>query len=347
MSEFPSHSVRYQDLPPRARSYVDNLVAQRDEIFKRAGFPEGTTFGTITKEQTRQIDRRDYQRLKYIGKEILRVGKTKEAPKEWQNWETQYQEALEILGPDSAFGPAQVEHTFGTKLEYKDIPPIPFTREELERAKELGQFLILRVDKAADGKPLTMKMMEEILTPKFAKDKKVKVRQDKNTWHLAEDFYTKETPTLRWALVSKEIIPNSGENYLQQTETIIGYLKKDVFKDQDIPQMFKDVIAQFESQKQSIAGIIKSDRQEAAELLENLDITKLTRQTPVEVLYDLMVAFDNTGIRYLRDNYYTWTSRRTSRGRLVDLGDFDPTGAVVDACVPGVLAMSIGVVIAR
>jgi hypothetical protein len=60
-------SVRYQDLPPRARSYVDNLIAQRDEIFRKAGLPEGTTFKTITMEQTRMIDRRDYQRLKDIG----------------------------------------------------------------------------------------------------------------------------------------------------------------------------------------------------------------------------------------------------------------------------------------
>ena len=63
-------------------------------------------------------------------------------------------EAKDIMGEKSVLGPEEVEKCFAITLS--DIPPIPFSRVELENAKRLGHLLILRIDRAADGEPLSM-----------------------------------------------------------------------------------------------------------------------------------------------------------------------------------------------
>ena len=65
----------------------------------------------------------------------------------------EFQEARELLGED-LIGPEEIEKTWGVRPE--EIPDIPFSREELERAKEMGQMLLLRVDRTEDGKPMSM-----------------------------------------------------------------------------------------------------------------------------------------------------------------------------------------------
>jgi hypothetical protein len=248
--------------------------------------------------------------------------------------------AKEIMGEDF-FAPDQVEKAFGIKVKPEQIPEIPFAREDLERAKELNQFLILRVDKANDGKPLTMAKMNELLKGKvkdgtkalYSDDGSGKIGDD--SWYKGEDFALKETPKLSWALTSKEVVSDSPDkNYLDQTTEIVNYLKNDVFKGKEIPTEFQGAIAEFEKAKDEIARLISDDWKKAAEKLEGLAITKLTRQTPAEALYDIFVYFQNKGERLL-ENMYTWTSRRASDGRLVGVGSFDSDGAVVLRFTPG------------
>jgi len=57
----------------------------------------------------------------------------------------QIETAIEKLGKENVFGHKEVEKTFGVRL--KEIPEIPFSVEELERAEKMGQMLVLRVDK--------------------------------------------------------------------------------------------------------------------------------------------------------------------------------------------------------
>ena len=54
-----------------------------------------------------------------------------------------WKEAKEILGEDF-LGPEEVKEVFGITIE--EVPAIPFSQAELERAKELGQQLILQVE---------------------------------------------------------------------------------------------------------------------------------------------------------------------------------------------------------
>jgi len=274
----------------------------------------------------------------------------------------QMENAKEIMGSDF-FAHQEIEKAFGIKVKSEQIPEIPFTKEDLERAKELNQFLILRVDKANDGKPLTMAKMNELLKGKVKDGKKALYSDDgtgkfkDDSWYKDEDFATKESPKISWALTSKEVIPNSSsKNYLDQTEEVVDYLKNQVFpakggsalggKGTEMPKIYKEAIEEFEKAKAEIKKLIDDDWQKAAEKLEGLAITKFTRQTPAEALYDILVYFQNKGER-LMENMYTWTSRRDSDGRLVAVGRFDSGGVHVDSGGPGYSSGYLGVSFSR
>lgn len=249
----------------------------------------------------------------------------------------QAQEIMDREGQQNFLGSEQVKIAFG--IEVKDIPKIPFSREELERARELGQMLILRMDKCPDGQPLTMEKINQILQGRTKDGQKIlndydetEKKMNSDCWYKDEDFFTKESPQFGWALVSKEVIPDSTDsNYLIQSEKLIDYLINQVFKGQEIPQIYQQALQEFEKvrQQEKLDELITQDLQKAAQILEELQITQLLRQSPAETFYDLMIYFQNTGQRLL-ENIYTWSNRRHSSGRLVFVGGFDADGAYAD-----------------
>ena len=258
----------------------------------------------------------------------------------------QIKNAKEILGKKDVLGIEEIENTFGIKVRAEDVPNIPFSKEDLEKARELGQFLILRVDKAKDGTGLSMKKMHDMMAEEFKKDGygKILVSID---WYKEEEFFTKETPKLSWALTSKEVIPDStGKNYLQQTENIIDYIKEKVFKGGSLPKEYQDAIKEFAEQKEKISKLMKEDWKEAAKILEELRITKLTRKSPSEAVYDF-IAYFKTNKERLLENMYTWTSRRATDGELVDVGRFGSGGALVDSDTPDYSYGYLGVAFSR
>ena len=258
----------------------------------------------------------------------------------------QIKNAREILGKKDVLGPEEIEKTFGLKLKTEDIPKIPFGKVDLERAKELGQFLILRVDKAKDGTGLSMKTMHDLLAKEFEKEDYGKILASID-WYKEENFFTKETPRLSWALTSKEVIPNSvSKNYLKQIEEIVNYLKNKVFEKRAVPKDYEEAINEFSEKKGKIEKLMEENWQEATQELENLKITKLTRQSPSEFLYDFLVYFKSNKERLL-ENMYTWSSRRDSDGRLVRLGGAGADGARVGSGEPDDSNDALGVVFSR
>lgn len=246
----------------------------------------------------------------------------------------------------SFLGSETIESTFGIRVDTKDVPASPFTRSELERAKNLDQRLILRVNRAPDGSPLTMAKMEQMLQDKFQRGGKGKIFYDKD-WYKNEEFFTKDIPRPGWALVSGGVVSDStSKNYLQQTETLVAYLQKEVFEGRSMPQLYQEAVAEFLRQRQDLGGLVSNNWQEAAKRLSHLKINQLARQTPVEVLYDLLMNFQGTSERLLSDKW-TWTSRQASDGSLVDVGSFDSDGLYVGRWLPADAFGILGVCLSR
>ena len=255
----------------------------------------------------------------------------------------QMKEAREIMGK-GFMGPEEIKTAFDFEPAPSTIPEIPFDRSELQRAAELGQMLVLRVGKTVDGKPMTMDKIRDILSNKVKDGGKVLYNTD---WYKDEAFFKDEQIEPCWALTSTEVIPSStNKNYLEQTEAIVDYLKSEVFAGKPLPKEYQDAIAQFEGQKAEISSLIDSDWKAAAEKLESLSITQMTRQTPAEAIYDLIMAYQNNEERLLPD-MYTWTSRRDSDGDLVFVGSFRSDGVRVSSDDPGNRGGILGVSFSR
>ncbi len=244
---------------------------------------------------------------------------------------TNIKTAQEIMGEENFLGPKEVFNTFGVKLKESEIPRIPFSIRELETAASLSQMLILRISNAKDGSPLTMKKMNEELEGRFKTAGRGKILYNSG-WYKNEKFFTTGPPTkskAQWALVSKEVIPNStSKNYLEQTELLVDYLQKEIMPTLSKAKQaqYKEAVTEFNSKKEMIQSMeewIKANKQ-----LAELQINQLTRQSPSQVLYDLLLAFDNKGERFLEAGH-TWTKALRSSGRLVRVGVFDAGGALV------------------
>jgi len=295
----------------------------------------------------------DVETLNKIREQILKMQKIEaESPLPSQIAE-QIKTAEEIMGEENVLGIDAIEATFDFKPLPREIPNIPFSRVELIRAKELHQFLVLRVNKDKDGKPLTMEKMNELKGGKtkdeskilYSADDKGKLKDD--TWYKAEDFFSKEAPTLGWALVSKEVIPNStSQNYLDQTETLVDYLKNQVFKGQKLDKAYQEAIAEFNKEKDSIKKLMDSDWKTAAEKLEKLKINNLCRQTPADALYDILLMKEKND-EYILSDKYTWTNRRDSGGKLVSVGDAASDGVGVNSDLPDNSHANLGVAFSR
>lgn len=257
-----------------------------------------------------------------------------------------FEDAERLFGKDF-LGPKTVEKIFGNKPE--TVPNIPFSKAELQRAKELGQQLIFYTDALppiARGEkfaPLTL----ENLKQKFPKAHDGKPTWYSQGWYENEEFFKSERPRTGWRLTSKDLVPDSiSKNYLEQTDVLIEHLTKEVFKGISTPKEYSDAIREFNKERPNIARLIESDWQKASQALVDLKITKLVRELPIEVMYRLILN-DQANKDKPLPSTYTWTAGRGSDGGLVRVGGFVSGGAGVVSDGPDVRGGFLGVSFSR
>ena len=262
----------------------------------------------------------------------------------------QIQTAIEILGEKNVFGPDEVRETWGVALS--EVPVIPFYAEELENAKELGQILVLRVDKTGSGEAMSMEAMSDMMVEKWNRDGKGDLLNTASGWKrwIGEDFFSREAPRAGWSLVGgsdKFLLPDSkGKNYIQQTEIIVKTLIEEVFKGVELPKEYTEAISEFESRKDELVTLMSSDWKECTKQLSELKITQLTRHTIPETIYDLAMYHDRHSERLL-PNTLTWSASRDRDGGLVGLGAFDDKGVSGSSWHPDLSLSDVGVPLSR
>ena len=244
------------------------------------------------------------------------------------------EEAEQILGTDNVLGYKEVKEVFG--IDRND--PIPFTRAELERAKFLGQQLVLYSDMVRTPNhlgsewdhPTTLDNLKKTFT-KSHDGHKLFHEQD---WYHAEDFFKKERVRPGWRLAAPDILPNTlSKDYVEQTEVLVDYLQKEIFKG-TVPPPFDAAMGEFDRLKPSLVELVESNWLEASRRLSELAITKLTRESPVEVMYRLILNDFARGKKLL-SSYYTWTSGRAANGDIIYIGGFGGIGAGDEHGKPG------------
>lgn len=252
------------------------------------------------------------------------------------------EQALEIMGESQFIGPKDIENTFGFSPE--NVPEVPFSSEELERAKELGQQLILYIDSKEDESAFTAQAMKDLLDGKTSDGGEFlySERHSKDDQKLAE-----QTPRAGWRLTTPEIIENStSKNYLDQTQELVHYLQNEVFAGEDVPEVYQEAIDEFNAQKDTLSELMNSDWQEATKKLSELTINQLTRERSSEILYRLAVAEKKSGNKNL-EAIHSWSNSLASGGELVDVGYFGSDRVRVGRWRPDYSIGDIGVCFSR
>ena len=151
-----------------------------------------------------------------------------------------------------------------------------------------------------------------------------------------------------WRLTSPEITEGTiGENYFEQTEVFIDYLRDTVFKGAELPKTYQEAITELETKRGDISDLFDSkepsDWRKATEQISTLSINQLTRENFAEALYRLILAEKKNSTRNLK-NTWTWTNT-SGFGRTMCVGIFrseglsaygmepEETGSIVGACL--------------
>ncbi len=234
------------------------------------------------------------------------------------------------------FGPKEIEQVLGIKLDPKIIPPIPFTKKELIRAHERGMLLILFVNKTKNGQPLTMRVMSEQFNNKLGDSK---LLGDIDDWYTREIFFTKAVASMRWKLVGRGCIPGpTSKNYLDLTGKICNYAFDFFLSTGQFPVFYREAASKLRERRDDLKLLMESDWKKAAEELISLKMNRFFRETPVEVLYRLIVYYTINHKRLL-ESEGVWTNVLSSAGRIVLMGDFNSEGVIIDERDP---AFSVG-----
>lgn len=281
---------------------------------------------------------------KYIKlKQELGVGSKKTS----EGMEISYEQAQEIMG-DSFYGTEEIKNTFRFEFPQEKVPAIPYSPEVLEKAKENGEMLVLRVESDGEGSPMTMERMNEIMQTILAEgdeEEQEKLLYDTD-WYQEEDFFKNVSLKTEWRIVGKNFVPDStSKNYIEQTKILRDYL------------MGLDSVSKEEQEEctdEFLEGLQKmldedwdKNWKEVAKKLSELLINKNHRRIPAEILYDWVLQFRNRKERGILKANYDWSNALSSPGELVSLGYAARYGVDVDDDFPGYRDVYLGVVSLR
>ena len=232
----------------------------------------------------------------------------------------------------------EISSALGIPLGYMPyFSQLPFSPDELRRARELGQYLIFYTNKDRNGKPLTMKRLVDQFGNKLGDgDDCGKILCDLEERYKNDFFFNEDTPRPGWALVGRKLIPSSTDDldYIDQTGCISDYLVGEVYKGEELPEIYRQAVAEFESRKTEFKRRFSNDFNfsEIAKDLANLKLNQFFREKPVEVLYGLIVYHVINRERLLSGKN-TWTNH-SSGGNLICVGTYNLGGMKVDGQDP-------------
>ncbi|MCL5411087.1 MAG: hypothetical protein M1324_04615 [Patescibacteria group bacterium] len=220
------------------------------------------------------------------------------------------EKAKEIMGEDM-IDPKEMESVL--KYEIKNIPRIPFSREILERSKDYGMRLILRVPVDFDMEMMSVYSMFSKYLPDH--------ETDLNDPTLMRKEVSYDRVKSEWVLVSKDIITDTtfktfdppqatGTDYKNDTNQISRLINDFYFVDGYhgiyLPREIIETLREWNGNEKDLLDNIPPKEQ--GQKLVNQKINKVFRHSPAEIVYDWLV------ISKLRDGKWLegkniWTNK--------------------------------------
>lgn len=200
-------------------------------------------------------------------------------------------EPARIMGRDGYRGPESVETVWGVKLAPENVPAIPFSPEELVRAKEHGQRLILRI-------PLSLIQMLEGVAHKidrsvsFVTGSTADAAARRSLMSIMHTSFTQ----LEWVLATVDGIPDSyGKGYVSQTTELVDYVTR-LYTNGSMSEEVIQAIQQFRSLVPELERLENLDPRKAAQIISALGLHQLFSPSFAEQYYDTaMLYLDEKG----------------------------------------------------
>jgi len=276
-------------------------------------------------------------------KQELGVGSKKTS----EGIETSYEQAQEIMG-ESFYGVEEIKNTFRFEFPQEKVPAIPYSPEVLEKAKENGEMLVLRVESDGEGSPMTMERMNglmQAILEEESEEEQEKLLYDTD-WYQEEDFFKNASLRTEWKLVGKNFVPDStSKNYIEQTKVLRDYLMGlDSVSKEEQEECTDELL---EGLQKMLDEDYDKNWKEVARKLSELLINKNHRRIPAEILYDWVLQFRSRKERGILESNYDWSNTLSSSGKLVSLGNADRDGVIVDYDNPDYRDGHLGVVSLR
>lgn len=266
-----------------------------------------------------------------------------------------YQEAREVMGSNHFFDTKAANALFGCDLKEEDIKHVPFNYTEMEaqEAKRSGRQIGLHIKKMQGGKKANMSNIHEhiaLVRHQFAIS---------NMHVYRGSAFLETADNLEWRETS-EIIPDSlGQNYLEQTETLIHYIRTQIFPGMPLPIEVQIAINEFELVKTYIKNLLENwhhhstevglvneasvpNWQRASQVLTGLKINQLARPTAISILQDALY-----GNLHRLDSVATWTTDLSPQGIPIGFGLIGAQGGYLGSWMPGNQEPHIGTIFSR
>ena len=259
---------------------------------------------------------------------------------------TSWREVDEIMGgPDGKFfGPDFLKSERGIIIPPARIPKVCITEAEVMSAIRLGHTISLHSNVLGNGMPSTMLNIGEDEIQRH--DRKILAGTPRG--HL--EIFMNTPDKLEWRQTSVDVVPGTkGLDYFQQIGAQVVYLKHEVVKGRTLFAYEQSAIDEFEQRQGVLVSLLTHwDKNHevvrsrdgkpvlnwkvAADIMANLEITKLIRPTTVGLLNDIANA-QSAKIPMLTHDF-TGTADRYSFGSFVALGPVSDRGACMDCWNP-------------
>lgn len=229
--------------------------------------------------------------------------------------------AEKIMGKDF-LGPDDVRKAFRTNDPKLNQPPeIPFSIGDLKRARELGHYLILRIDNAhIDNGWLSKNITIERMADFFKKSSLITVSQGSTRDWQEDSLFNRETPKPGWALMSKNIVPETDkENYLEQLRELARYADREFFLQSKTPETFHHIWDNFLKKQKEIQTRESRGRMASGEVTRSLVLesheaemlNRALRPTAVELVYDIFVYHQKNEEFLASGEHWIWTASQS------------------------------------
>ena len=255
--------------------------------------------------------------------------------------ETDLEKAREIIGKENFYGPDEIEKAFGFMPER--VPPVPFSKQELEKAKEMNLKLVYYPQTNGKGEQLTVETIAGFSQNNTAQNKGKLLYEKQfgdnmqifgDAW-LKNDAKTMSAPVASgWQLVSENILEKTeNQNYKNQTKILVEKYEESF--PNNLPIDWDKIKADFD-------GLADND----SEQLGKNKLSQILREPYTNTIFRYLLIEKLTK-RKILINRYSWSSTVSSGGALVHFGGAVADGAGVYWDRPGGDWGSLGAVFSR